>query len=79
MRDTAYRVLQVRDTQSTDENWTDRIALKEALRRLNDRKRRILSLRYYEGKTQMEASAEVGISQPQVSRLEKGPSTFYAA
>ena len=63
---------QVRDTQNTDERWTDRIALKDALRRLDDRERRILSLRFYEGKTQMEVSAEVGISQAQVSRLEKG-------
>ncbi len=63
---------QVRDTQNTDESWTDRIALKDALKRLDDRERRILSLRFYEGKTQMEVSAEVGISQAQVSRLEKG-------
>ena len=55
-----------------DEAWTDRIALKEAMKRLDDRERRILSLRFYEGKTQMEVSAEVGISQAQVSRLEKG-------
>ena len=63
---------QVRDTKNTDEAWTDRIALKEAMKRLDDRERRILSLRFYEGKTQMEVSAEVGISQAQVSRLEKG-------
>ena len=62
---------QVRDTKNTDEAWTDRIALKEAMKRLDDRERRILSLRFYEGKTQMEVSAEVGISQAQVSRLEK--------
>jgi RNA polymerase sporulation-specific sigma factor len=63
---------QVRDSKNTDEDWTDRIALKEALKRLDPRERRILSLRFYEGKTQMEVSAEVGISQAQVSRLEKG-------
>lgn len=63
---------QLRDTQDTDEDWTDRIALKEAMKRLDPRERRILSLRFYEGKTQMEVSAEVGISQAQVSRLEKG-------
>ena len=63
---------QVRDTKNTDEDWTDRIALTEALKRLDPRERRILSLRFYEGKTQMEVSAEVGISQAQVSRLEKG-------
>ena len=63
---------QVRDTRNTDEAWTDRIALKDAMKRLDERERRILSLRFYEGKTQMEVSAEVGISQAQVSRLEKG-------
>lgn len=63
---------QLRDNRDTDEDWTDRIALKEALKRLDPRERRILSLRFYEGKTQMEVSAEVGISQAQVSRLEKG-------
>ena len=63
---------QVRDKKNTDENWVDHIALKEALRRLDDRERRILALRFYEGKTQMEVSAEVGITQAQVSRLEKG-------
>ena len=63
---------QVRDTKNTDEDWTDRIALKEAMKRLDPRERRILSLRFYEGKTQMEVSAEVGISQAQESRLEKG-------
>ena len=63
---------QVRDRKNTDESWVDRIALKEALRRLDARERRILALRFYEGKTQMEVSAEVGISQAQVSRLEKG-------
>ena len=63
---------QVSDNRNNDENWTDLIALKEALKKLDDRERRILSLRFYEGKTQMEVSAEVGISQAQVSRLEKG-------
>ena len=70
--DTLCVMDQVRDTKNTDENWTDRIALKDAMKRLDDRERRILSLRFYEGKTQMEVSAEVGISQAQVSRLEKG-------
>ena len=69
--DTVCVMDQVRDTKNTDEHWTDRIALKDALKRLDDRERRILSLRFYEGKTQMEVSAEVGISQAQVSRLEK--------
>ena len=63
---------QIRDTKNTEEDWTNRIALKDALKRLNERERRILSMRFYEGKTQMEVSGEVGISQAQVSRLEKG-------
>jgi RNA polymerase sporulation-specific sigma factor len=70
--DAVCMIDQIGDTQNTDENWIDRLALKEAVRRLNDRERHILSLRFYEGKTQMEVSAEVGISQAQVSRLEKG-------
>ena len=63
---------QVRDTRNTDENWTDHIALKEAMKHLDERERHILSLRFFEGKTQMEVSTEIGISQAQVSRLEKG-------
>ena len=62
---------QVKDARNTDENWLERIALKEAMDRLTDRERRILALRFFQGKTQMEVSAEVGISQAQVSRLEK--------
>ena len=63
---------QMRDEQGGDELWTDCIALKDALKTLTKRERRILSLRFCEGKTQMEVSEEVGISQAQVSRLEKG-------
>jgi RNA polymerase sporulation-specific sigma factor len=70
--DTVCVMDQVSDHHNTDENWIDRIALKEAVRRLDEREKRILSLRFCEGKTQMEVSAEVGISQAQVSRLEKG-------
>ena len=70
--DTICVMDQVRDQKNTDENWLEQIALKEAIRKLDDREKRILSLRFYEGKTQMEVSAEVGISQAQVSRLEKG-------
>ena len=62
---------QVKDAKNTDESWLERIALKEAMDRLTDRERRILALRFFQGKTQMEVSAEVGISQAQVSRLEK--------
>ena len=70
--DTVCVMDQVSDTKNTDEHWTDRIALKDAMERLDERERRILSMRFYEGKTQMEVSTEVGISQAQVSRLEKG-------
>jgi len=70
--DAIYVMDQIGDTKNTDENWTDHIALRDAMDRLDEREKRILSLRFYEGKTQMEVSAEVGISQAQVSRLEKG-------
>jgi RNA polymerase sporulation-specific sigma factor len=62
---------QVRDAKNTDERWLERIALKEALSRLGSRERKILTMRFFQGKTQMEVSSEVGISQAQVSRLEK--------
>ena len=69
--DTICVMDQVSDHRNTDENWLERIALKEAVKHLDKRERRILALRFYEGKTQMEVSSEVGISQAQVSRLEK--------
>ncbi|ABB14946.1 MULTISPECIES: RNA polymerase sporulation sigma factor SigG [Carboxydothermus] len=62
---------QIKDEKNTDHNWLQGIALKEALERLNERERLILKLRFYEGKTQMEVAEEIGISQAQVSRLEK--------
>ena len=62
---------QVRDNRNTDEQWMEHIALREAISRLTDREKRILSLRFYDGKTQMEVASQVGISQAQVSRLEK--------
>ncbi len=62
---------QVKDSKNTDESWLEHIALKDAISRLSQRERHILSLRFFEGRTQMEVSAEVGISQAQVSRLEK--------
>ena len=62
---------QVRDTRNTDESWLDRIALREAVDKLSPREQRILAMRFYDGKTQMEVSGEIGISQAQVSRLEK--------
>ncbi|MGM9522366.1 MAG: RNA polymerase sporulation sigma factor SigG [Oscillospiraceae bacterium] len=62
---------QIGDTKNTDESWLEQIAISEAIDRLSDREKHILSLRFYEGKTQMQVAAEVGISQAQVSRLEK--------
>lgn len=62
---------QVRDSKNTDENWLEQIALSDAMNRLAPREKHILALRYYDGKTQMEVAEQVGISQAQVSRLEK--------
>lgn len=62
---------QVRDTKNTDEQWIEHIALRQAIDKLAAREQRILALRFYDGKTQMEVAQEVGISQAQVSRLEK--------
>ena len=62
---------QVRDNKNTEGNWMEHIALKEAFRSLGDREKQILSLRFYDGKTQMEVASTLGISQAQVSRLEK--------
>ncbi len=62
---------QVRDRKNTDEYWLEQIALREAISKLSQREKKILTLRFFRGKTQMEVSAEVGISQAQVSRLEK--------
>ena len=70
--DTICVMDQVRDVKNTDEQWTERIALKEAVSHLSERERQILQLRFFQGKTQIEVSAEIGISQAQVSRLEKG-------
>ena len=69
--DTVELMDQLADTKQSDEIWTEKVALREAMARLADRERKILMLRYYEGKTQTEISQEVGISQAQVSRLEK--------
>lgn len=68
--DTVYVLDQLGDSND-DKNWLDEISLKSAIKNLNDRERTILSLRFMQGKTQMEVSREIGISQAQVSRLEK--------
>ncbi len=69
--DTIYVMDQIGDGDD-DSSWLDELALKEAIRNLNDREKRILNLRFFKGMTQIEVSAEIGISQAQVSRLEKG-------
>ncbi len=69
--DTIYVMDQVGD-KNDDKNWLDEIFLKEAIKNLNQREKRILNLRFMKGKTQMEVANEIGISQAQVSRLEKG-------
>lgn len=69
--DTIYVLDQVGDNND-DNNWLDEIALREAIKDLSEREKHILSLRFMQGKTQMEVSREIGISQAQVSRLEKG-------
>lgn len=63
---------QVRDTKNTDENWLEQITLRDAFQKLGQREKEILMLRFYDGKTQTEVAKLVGISQAQVSRLEKG-------
>lgn len=62
---------QISDEKNQDMNWLEGIAIRDALRKLSDREKLILTLRFYEGKTQMEVAEEIGISQAQVSRLEK--------
>lgn len=62
---------QISDDKQLDFNWLEGVAIKEALHRLSDREKHILNLRFFEGKTQMEVADEIGISQAQVSRLEK--------
>lgn len=69
--DTLYVMDQVSDKKNKEENWVEHISLNEAIKRLGDREKEIITLRFFEGKTQMEVAALIGISQAQVSRLEK--------
>ncbi len=69
--DFVYMMDQVADPNSNDENWISEISIREAIEALEEREKRILALRFFQGKTQMEVAKEVGISQAQVSRLEK--------
>lgn len=69
--DTLFVMDQVSDVKNTDDSWIESIALKEAISKLNAREKNIVNLRFFQGKTQMEVAKEIGISQAQVSRLEK--------
>ena len=69
--DTLYVMDQISDKKNREENWVENLSLREAINRLNQRERHIIDLRFYEGNTQMEVAQEIGISQAQVSRLEK--------
>lgn len=70
--DALYLMDQLSDDNENDESWIDNIAITEAMKRLSERERSIISMRFFSGKTQMEIADEIGISQAQVSRIEKG-------
>ena len=70
--DSIYIMDQLADDNNTDESWLEDIALQEAISHLGEREQKIIRMRFYKGKTQMEIAEEIGISQAQVSRLEKG-------
>jgi len=70
-KDTLYVIDQIKDKKNTEETWSSHIAIKDALRRLTSRERQIITLRFFDCKTQAEVADEIGISQAQVSRLEK--------
>jgi RNA polymerase sporulation-specific sigma factor len=69
--DTLYVMDQISDKKNKEENWVEQLSLSEAMKKLTDRENFIIKLRFFEGKTQMEVADEIGISQAQVSRLEK--------
>lgn len=70
--DSLYLMDQLSDSSGGDEMWLENIVLREAMAQLSERERKIIQLRFYKNKTQMEIADEIGISQAQVSRLEKG-------
>ena len=70
--DSIYVIDQLSDGETCDDAWLEDIALKEAMKKLSEREKKIIDMRFYRGKTQMEIAEEIGISQAQVSRLEKG-------
>lgn len=69
--DPLYVMDQISDKKNREENWIEQLSLSEAMKRLPERERHIIDMRFFEGKTQTEVAEEVGISQAQVSRLEK--------
>ena len=69
--DSIYIMDQVKDVKNTDELWAENITIMEAMKKLNDKEKNIVNKRFFDGKTQMEVAEEIGISQAQVSRLEK--------
>ena len=74
--DAIYVMDQVKDTKNTDARWIENLSLSEAMGKLSEREQKILQMRFFEGKTQMEVADEIGISQAQVSRLEKNALKF---
>ena len=66
-----YIMDQVKDAKNSDENWADNMTIAEALKKLNEKEKKIVIKRYFDGRTQTEVAEEIGISQAQVSRLEK--------
>ena len=69
--DNIYVMDQVSDSKNTDEYWTENLALRQAMKKLTPKEREIIAKRFFNGRTQMEVADEIGISQAQVSRLEK--------
>ena len=69
--DNIYIMDQVSDPKNTDELWTENLSLRQAMKKLNNKEKEIIMRRFFDGRTQMEVAEEIGISQAQVSRLEK--------
>lgn len=69
--DSLYIMDQVKDKKNTDENWTENLTISEAMKKLSDKEKNIIDKRFFKGRTQMEVAEEIGISQAQVSRIEK--------
>lgn len=70
--DSIYILDQIKDKKNTDEMWTENLTISEAMKKLNDKEKMIIDKRFFLGRTQMEVADEIGISQAQVSRIEKG-------